>query len=457
MSRLLIVLLMAGTAMGAATYYLDPIAGSNGNNGLSEETAWPDANSTTGAGDNPGWFNNGSNGDVYKLMTGFHGGFLAKTLDGRTFEALAGHSPTVSNIRMANETNCTIRGLVISPSLDTPSKVTVGNKKRGIIDLVSGDSSNLLVDDCTIYTVPDHNVWAIDGWNLSTDWSNLAWNGVRENTVSHNAEITDSSIYNVVYCVTLRTGTEVRTISGNRFEYFHADGLTIGGPTGNLTITNNSFLNCANVDSDGTHSDGIQFGDDSHVFDVTVSNNYFDSYTVDSTLDPNIHEAMQCIFHATGDFNDSLIANNVILTISVHAISCQNSDNLDIINNTLYKSPGRLDGFSPKIRAAGPRGALNGYVANNIAVVENYTDGVDGSIVTNNFASTSYDPNVQFIDWLNHDVNCVSGSDFVDAGTDVNAPATDLLGVSRPQGVADDVGAYEFISGVINYAIGLYE
>jgi hypothetical protein len=39
----------------------------------------------------------------------------------------------------------------------------------------------------------------------------------------------------------------------------------------------------------------------------------------------------------------------------------------------------------------------------------------------------------------------LTGSPAIDAGDDAVCPATDQRGVSRPQGVACDIGAYEYV------------
>lgn len=41
----------------------------------------------------------------------------------------------------------------------------------------------------------------------------------------------------------------------------------------------------------------------------------------------------------------------------------------------------------------------------------------------------------------------LSGSSAIDAGTSTNAPNDDQRGVARPQGVAHDIGAYEYDGG----------
>ena len=67
----------------------------------------------------------------------------------------------------------------------------------------------------------------------------------------------------------------------------------------------------------------------------------------------------------------------------------------------------------------------------------------NSSVTINNNVGTS-DPS--FSDAANDDYSLQSSSDGIDAGSASYAPATDILGVSRPQGAADDIGCYEYVS-----------
>ena len=44
-----------------------------------------------------------------------------------------------------------------------------------------------------------------------------------------------------------------------------------------------------------------------------------------------------------------------------------------------------------------------------------------------------------------HDFRLTLGSPALDAGTPANAPASDIVGVGRPQGPGIDIGAYELV------------
>jgi hypothetical protein len=52
-----------------------------------------------------------------------------------------------------------------------------------------------------------------------------------------------------------------------------------------------------------------------------------------------------------------------------------------------------------------------------------------------------------FTDYTNGDFSLKSGSPLIDAGTDLSAvmDSVDIIGTSRPQGDAWDVGAFEYV------------
>ena len=63
-----------------------------------------------------------------------------------------------------------------------------------------------------------------------------------------------------------------------------------------------------------------------------------------------------------------------------------------------------------------------------------------------------------FTNYASQDYTTLDGdAPQVDIGDATYAPADDFIGTSRPQGAADDAGAYEFIAAVVGFIIGLYE
>lgn len=430
----LLIGFLCGWAMGT-NYYCDPVSGSNDNNGLSTSTAWADLQSAEEAGKIDAL---DDSGDTVYLMNGYHGLPLIGIVNDVTFEAYSGHSPTVERFRLWGSPNITIRGLDISPDNNTPSSVK-GDKtwsnSPAIISIESG-SNGTLIDNCTIYTTD----FATAGdWN-DAEWQNNMYRGVYENS-SSGMSVTDCDISYVGYAIVSVTVDSTRSISGNLINYFACDAIRCGGD--NLTISDNIIINSVDCDSGGTHRDAVQWHDDTENSNNTVTGNYISAYTPDYALNAAFKYPLQGLFYSDPCWiKDTTISNNIIITSSLHGISFYDCQNCDIINNTVIKTPNHAGDLYPRIRS--PVGNSNAYVVNNIAIIADYTNG-DSNIVTNNYNPTSYDLNDQFVDYDNHDCNLVSGSDFVDVGTDVNSPATDINGETRD--ASPDVGACEYVVG----------
>lgn len=64
--------------------------------------------------------------------------------------------------------------------------------------------------------------------------------------------------------------------------------------------------------------------------------------------------------------------------------------------------------------------------------------------------------NPLFTNYATRDLTVNSGSPAINAGTTTDAPATDFLGVTRPQGVAVDIGAYELVeAGAVGFEFNI--
>jgi serralysin len=178
-------------------------------------------------------------------------------------------------------------------------------------------------------------------------------------------------------------------------------------------------------------------------------------------------------------FNTLTTNNNIVRNNFVHDISRTATDfivgiyvgpgtNSQVYNNVIYNLTGLNDGTNAGIAVAsgsssnpllyqntitgcttmagihifaGTGGAI---VENNIVYANTPNNLVDdvGSTLTTNLVGV----NPVFVSPSTFNYQLTIGSPAIDAGT-TNAYTTDILGVTRPQGSAFDIGAYEFVVG----------
>jgi len=147
--------------------------------------------------------------------------------------------------------------------------------------------------------------------------------------------------------------------------------------------------------------------------------------------------------------NNNQIYNNVIYNINAdgsadpsasHAITVYGGVNNQILNNTIANNRAIAISTDPNVGST--------LIANNIA----YGNGGDG--IVDNGTGTLLGPNdfgtdPGFVDATQGNFQLRLGSVAIDAGTAYSIVPTDAAGVSRPQGAAYDLGAYELTSVIV--------
>jgi hypothetical protein len=118
----------------------------------------------------------------------------------------------------------------------------------------------------------------------------------------------------------------------------------------------------------------------------------------------------------------------------------------NIVENNILYSP---DSFHGSILIANPNAP--GFFSDYNVVVSHFSDdGGDTAIGLANWQKLGFDrhsviatPAKLFVNVSSSNYQLKSGSPAIDAGTGLADVPTDILGVTRPQGVAWDIGAYE--------------
>ena len=135
---------------------------------------------------------------------------------------------------------------------------------------------------------------------------------------------------------------------------------------------------------------------------------------------------------------DNLIYNNLIYSNPGGILIYIDSENVGVYNNTIYSNT-VAEGIALQFYQSAPIIHNNIVFANESSIVD--YGGTGSPVISNNFTT---DP--KFINASTNDFHLQSSSPAINAGTTVSTVTTDFDGVSRPQGSAYDIGAYEFTS-----------
>ena len=243
-------------------------------------------------------------------------------------------------------------------------------------------------------------------------------------------------------------------------------GIQAGGAT-NMAVTNNQVRNISRTgiyfgdvqdsqignntvdDVDSSHGNGItvyQGSDNIDVYKNVVTNSNL-NYTMENSSNVHVYNNI---------FDGSDVTNYVL--VDWGGMSGANT----IYNNTIVNSSG-----SSALQVKGG-GSSTWVIKNNIIDGGKVTNDTTGVTYANNlytglssFQASRYgwalksgefvetNLNLIFTTPSNQDYTLFSTSRAVDAGLDLSASYTDdLLGTTRPQGSAYDIGAYEYVSGI---------
>ena len=178
-------------------------------------------------------------------------------------------------------------------------------------------------------------------------------------------------------------------------------------------------------------------------------------------------------------FRNNLLYNNHASGISLYAIDgAHGSSNNQVLNNTIVMAPNsRFVINIPHDSRKAPAGnviknnilytpdsnhgsvliaakSVSGFESDYNVVVNNFSDNNGNSLVSlTKWQALGFElhsviatPAQLFVDPANNNYALKAGSPAIDAGVALPQVPTDILGVTRPQGLAYDIGAYEFVA-----------
>jgi hypothetical protein len=259
-----------------------------------------------------------------------------------------------------------------------------------------------------IYLYPSQ-YWTIQDFEVK----NTYWWGIGSNSATSFFTLKGNKIHDV--------GRRVET-SG-----LGMAGVFTGGTVHDVTVDGNVIYNIGRTG--GSYVGSNDHGCYLHSPNSTIINNIF-------------YEAIQGYEVQTAAGFSGTIANNTFNGLNAYgfygSIVLWDVNGAVAIQNNIFYNPGTI--------------AIHQYqwsptsctVTNNIVYGTGTLSDASLAACTQSANQMSTDP--MFVDPVNHDYHLQSGSPAIDTGVTLSAVPEDIDGTSRPQGVAYDIGASEYIS-----------
>lgn len=440
--------------INATNYYSDPISGSMVNAGTSASpwaglSAIFSANKTFLAGDTI-FLRNGNHG--YSIVKGINTGFVVVTPQ-------IGHSPVISRMRISNSTTTQAQYWKFDKlTFQSQATGTVGLPSYSLLEIYPY-ATNITVSSCTVTSEFNTTSWTRD------DWRNKCNNGIFTRPIlNSNIIIENNFILNTAFALTISSSNCI--VRNNTIQNFTNDASRVLGS--NILFEKNKIYDLIKVMLNSENHDDLfqSFTSTTGIGQDTLRNNIIRGNLFINTTDTTrqFRGTAQGIGGFDGPFLNWIVENNIILCDHWHGISFYGAIGCKIINNTVldpYKfTP--IDPFDNNASNTGPAwiridkktngpASSNNVVSNNllanIVAITSPTMGIASNNISigsqTNYANFFVNVN-DFSQPINFDLHLKSTSTAIDAGTSTNAPLFDFDGVSRPQGLGFDIGAYEY-------------
>jgi hypothetical protein len=270
-------------------------------------------------------------GDTILLRSGWHGvirirvGYNEEPI---VIAAEQGHKPAVGWVEIGEGKNWIVKGLMVSPSL-APQPLQRIPRCLVMLGEGGGDqSSNLVVEDCFIFTELDSSKWSAKDWINAREGIWLGRHG--SGHIARNNYVLNTR-FGIVLCATNAI------CEGNVVENFSADGIRVtkDGQIVRYNVVKNVFVSAK--DGDDNHDDGIQaflfnVGTGT-IRDVSVIGNIIIERERDDIPFPN---QMQGIGFFDGPLVNFKIQDNVVCVNHWHGITLGDAQHSSIVGNVCY-------------------------------------------------------------------------------------------------------------------------
>jgi len=414
---------LAGTSQ-ATEYYCDPVNGSMSNDG-SFDNPWGTLEAVFLAG------KTFAPGDIIFMRSGNHGfpRITGKNTDFVIIKPQSGHTPLAKKLRVIEGQNWIISGIVVSPE-------TAGIFEKDAYVAISSNSTSIILRECNVYSTSEN----ISHWT-ATDVVNRFGNGIWVGGT--NCTISENNFTQIRFGIEIAKSATGAIVTGNVIAGFSGD--AIRGLADNATYEYNIIKNAYKVDNN--HDDGFQSWSTNAsgqvgkgvVKDVVLRSNTIIAQT--DPAQPFPGSTLQGIGCFDGFFENWTVENNIVITDMWHGISFYGATNCKIVNNTVVKNP--LNVVAAPVPWIGIYNHKDGRLSTGNIVRNNLTSDISsmsGAVLSNNIKTSAY--NFHFVNYGAFDLHLKARSTAVNAGTTLNAPATDLEQYTRS--IPYDIGAFEY-------------
>ncbi|NLF30377.1 MAG: right-handed parallel beta-helix repeat-containing protein, partial [Planctomycetes bacterium] len=419
------IMAVAASAVGAATFYVDPVNGTPAGDGSAADpwrtiqevwtTGRIETRALNGSVKNPGAPVKA--GDTILLLSGYHGELVCNQAfndDVITVQAAEGHTPELRRISLSGASRWAFRGLTISyslaPTVNPTSMVTFNSRSS------NGQCSDISIEDCFIYSQLDSSAWTAQQWiDLATSAIDLGHAGLRL-TARNNR------ILNVAWGINV--GAEDCLVEYNEITNFRGDGMRV--MMHGAVVQYNVIKNCYKVD--GNHDDGIQgyysLDPGQTVYDLTLRGNVIINQEDPDQPHPG---TLQGIGFFDGPFINCVFENNVIMVDHWHGITVYRAGNCRIVNNTIFNKDyhDAKSGFHPWIGLTPDGGSPPNIIRNNIMQAWDTAFSTGTKVIEdhNVIINRNVQADLWFADYHNFDMRPVSTATvIIDTGSANGAP-----------------------------------
>lgn len=303
----------------AADFYVDPAKGDPKGNG-SKGAPWRMLQEVVESGE----LRNVKPGDTIHLRTGFHGRVVLSgdNEDFITIAAEEGHKPRLSYFEIPSGKKWRIKGLTVSASFGEP----YDGAMLKFAD--SGDSGEIIVEDCFVYSTLDTSSWTAEQWMKANSGITMGRHG--KGHVLRNNYVMNTR-FGINLCA------EESTCEGNVISHFSGDGIRVtrDGQVVQHNVIRNIYVSAK--DGDDNHDDAIQcflFNKGTGtVRNVTVRENLVIMREDENQKWP---ANMQAIGFFDGPLINFHVEGNVINTSHWHGVSLYDAQDCRILNNVAY-------------------------------------------------------------------------------------------------------------------------